>query len=373
MTRWMLLALALLACKDRDSDSAEIPHHIEQHGKLTVETWSDQTDGDGLLSVTVNIGDAAGAFMVTGQSIEPVAFNQVIDPSGNVVLDYRDWLGDRDLTGAVDGAVDVGSLNWPVRAVDGPLESGAWTVILATVDNDETRAPAPDLFVDVGVYTKIDQGFSNAEVGVRIAYADGVDSDPDVVAAVEGAVEHWRSLWAPHGLTIRETYHDTDVDPRLPFATYGGSEIEALAESIGEPGELLMVIGEEAIDRPGIFGTSAGTPGTLMPSKFTYVIVPWRIHAGVDAEFSPFEIELMGTTMAHEISHYMGLPHVVTQSWDRWDALSDTPQCASELECESMLRTNLMFPYGCTTEGCLLPSELTPEQVGVLHRYVGAL
>jgi hypothetical protein len=47
--------------------------------------------------------------------------------------------------------------------------------------------------------------------------------------------------------------------------------------------------------------------------------------------------------------------------------------CGSLSECEEELAKNLMYPETVCTDGfCEWQEELTPEQVAVLHRYVGS-
>jgi len=84
----------------------------------------------------------------------------------------------------------------------------------------------------------------------------------------------------------------------------------------------------------------------------------------------------MGETMAHEGGHYLGLFHPVEFSYDDWDAISDTPECASETDCDETLGTNLMYPYPVCDyyyTSCVKQDQLTDGQTGVWQRYIGTL
>ena len=82
----------------------------------------------------------------------------------------------------------------------------------------------------------------------------------------------------------------------------------------------------------------------------------------------------MGETMAHEVGHFMGLFHPVEQTFDRWDACDDTPNCASAAECEGVLGNNLMYPAPvCDFTSCIEQDQLSDVQVEILQRYTGAL
>jgi len=208
---------------------------------------------------------------------------------------------------------------------------------------------------------------------VKIVYADGVDDDPAVVEAVEGAVERWREVWAMYDLTLDESYVSSDLDPDLDFAYSGTNELLPVA-SLKDDGELLLVIGDRVQGESQTLGVAGGIPGTIEATANTYVVVSWLAHAGPNATFDDDEIRLMGETMAHETGHYQGLFHPVESSYKYWDALPDTPQCLAAAPCESQLGANLMFPYSiCDVNDCLATDQLTADQQAVVQRYVGSL
>ena len=95
--------------------------------------------------------------------------------------------------------------------------------------------------------------------------------------------------------------------------------------------------------------------------------------SGPDARFSEQETRILGETMAHEVGHYIGLFHPVEMTWDLYDMLDDTPECASEQECSEIFRFHLMFPLPvCSPLGVCAPqTELTEAQSAVANGYVG--
>ncbi|MEC7983511.1 MAG: hypothetical protein VX278_00020, partial [Myxococcota bacterium] len=76
--------------------------------------------------------------------------------------------------------------------------------------------------------------------------------------------------------------------------------------------------------------------------------------------------------LAHEAGHYLGLFHPHEVDYRSWDALEDTPDCEGSGVCDTSLQGNLMYPYPiCSVSSCRPQEELTTDQTGVMHRYVG--
>ena len=230
----------------------------------------------------------------------------------------------------------------------------------------------PNIPIDATITLKSDPDLTAAEVTVRLVYAQGVDSDLDVVTAIEAAVVRWKEVWAPYGLTLVERYETSSVDPDMSYPDSDNADILTVSEgSSGE--ELVLIIGESFPSR-WTYGIAGGIPGPLTPSGRGAVELSWLSHVGQDGVFDDDETRLMGETMAHEIGHYMGLYHPVEDGYELWDALDDTLQCETWQSCESNLGDNLMYPYSiCGGGECLPTDQITPQQVGVLQRYTGAL
>jgi hypothetical protein len=341
---------------------------------LTVDSFRTSTNSRGSFSVDFDVPENADHFQITaiGDRDEYVYVEELWDPSGERVVFWRDWWDNpRSLNNAIFGD-RVAAFDWPSRNVDGKLTAGTWTLVGSMTDADYYYATSSGL--EVSTAYKVDGNFDDGTVAVRIVWADGVDADPAVVAAVEDAVERWREVWTGAGITLRERYVSSTLDPELRFAWNGDDpDVERQSQSKDED-ELQLIVGDQVGRTLGTYGVAGGIPGTIMPSGSTYVVLSWLAHAGRNAEFDADEIRLMGETMAHEVGHYTGLFHPVESGYDNWDALADTPECSGWRTCEDLLGTNVMYPYSiCGGGTCLATDQLTDDQSGVMNRYVGAL
>lgn len=375
MTR-ALAWLALAGCAGDDGrrrPAGDDDDDTAFEGMLDERTEARSAGGDGRFEVEVDVGEGVTAFQITGESARWVSLEELYDPDGNLVVYWEDWWSSRrSLTDAVFGFTKVTAFDWPVRRVDGPLAEGRWRAVWSLVDDQGYYAPGDA--VTVTVSRKKDDDLDAARIAVRISWADGVDQDPAVVAAVGQAVERWREVWAAHGLELVETYAPSELDPALPWAWDGGDPSVAAATADKDPGQLHLVIGERIGSDNFTYGVAAGIPGTIQPTSATYVVVSWLVHAGRDAVFTADETRLMGETMAHEVGHYEGLYHPVESDYRYWDALEDTVECDSARACEDQLGDNLMFPYSiCDATSCLPTDRITADQVGVVQRYLGSL
>lgn len=340
--------------------------------RLEVSQAKVTTDQRGRATVSFDVPPGAASFQLTGESDEYLLVQDLTDPSGRTALDWVDWIyNPRGLTLAFFPMRTTVALNWPIRAVDGTLEPGRWSATLAATDADYYYVPNADLTVTSTV--KFDPSFADGVVSVQVVYARRVDSDPAVVSAVEGAVGRWAEVWAQQGAVLAVEYTSSDIPANLGFAYTGSADVAALARQ-KDPEQLQLVVGETILGDAYTFGVSAGIPGTLEATPDTFVVVAWLTHAGADGVFDADEIRLMGETMAHEVGHYTGLLHPVEAYYDAWDALDDTPECGTAGSCEAQLGSNLMFPYPiCSFASCAPQGDLTPDQGGVMQRYVGAL
>lgn len=371
-----LWLLALVACKKdpEPSPTGGTTPPAPPDAWQETATFAGKTGGDGLLQVEVEVAEGVDAFLVSATSPTDFAgLERVIDPNGDVVLHWEDWwTSPNSLTDAFFGWSSTMAFNWPVREEDGPLTPGTWIVELYTAKANGTYVASK---LSGTVFSKDDADLGAGSVPVHIVYARDQDT-PEVVAAVETAVERWRSIWAARGLTLDETYHTSDLAKDLAFAftVQGSDDVAALAATL-PAGELVLVVGETIDGDAYTYGVAGGIPGTLEPSPYTWVLVGWLTHAGVNGRVNAEEARVMGETMAHEIGHYTGLYHPVECSDDcgeYWDALADTPECVGMDACEADMADNLMYPYTvCSYDGCVPAEVITPDQSGVIHRYLG--
>lgn len=327
---------------------------------------------NGIATMELEIDAETSTFMVTAEARELIAIEQVHRPNGTVAFDWMDWYyEDTYITAAVWPLSTDVVLNWPIRAEDPQLTAGDWEVSFAAVNED--GYPLDDVEIEVTVQTKADPDFSEGTINVVIGYADGIGTMADIVTAVELAVERWHDVWAPHGLDVEVRYTALDIDKHLPYVGSGHPTYTELSSEIGED-EVLMVIGESIGGEQIFYGVSGNIPGSLISTPRSAVQLSWLANTGLDGVFSDDDIRLMGETMAHEVSHYMGLFHPVEVTFGAWDAVSDTPKCLSQTVCESQLGGNLMYPYPvCSPTECTPQETLTDVQVGISHRYTGTL
>lgn len=345
-------------------------------GRLPSDVVQARSDELGRFSVELDVVQGVTAFQMTMESDAEVAIDRLIGPSGDVALRWQDWVGDQLLTNAVFVGSSTVAFNWPVREIDGPLQAGTWRAEWLTVDDDRI-APLQD--VDVRFHQKADIDPRRGTVAVEVLYAQGVGQRDDVVAAVDDAIVHWRTIWDQAGLEMRVTTRESDLDPLAPWVFRGDQSLAEVGQD-KEPGAIQLVIADQLIPDetsalPGApLGISGGIPGSVAATPKSFVAVSWMAHAGVDGLFSGDEMQLFGETMAHEVGHYMGLYHPVESNFRQFDALDDTVACTDAEECESQLSGNLMFPYAiCGPASCVAARDLTDDQQAVLHHHLSAL
>lgn len=367
------LLLGLGGCGLFDDVPVDTGEDVDLGPSLSFQTSSGKTNENGRLRVKFQVPPGTASFQVTSTTEEYVLYEELVRPDGSKALDWLDWVSSPYfVTAAFYGAEGVSAIDWPVRDIDGPIEAGEWTAVLAVVDPNSFRYLS-NIPVDVSTAFKKDPDLSTGRIGVQIVYADGVDADPAIVTAVEEAVERWRTVWGEVGLELVEHYESSKIDPDLPFAFSSDPSVENVANRKAE-GELQLIVGERVGDDAYIYGVAAAIPGTIEVSPRTFVVLSWLTHSGIDGVFDNDEIRLMGETMAHEVGHYTGLFHPVETTYDTWDALDDTPDCGSASNCEDQLGKNLMFPYSlCNFDRCFPQNELSIQQASVVQQFVGAL
>ena len=359
--RWTLLLLTT-GCIDLGPES-----------KQSLSSYSeDLCTESGVANLNINVSDAETAILVTIGGDDLIALDEIRDPDGDVVLHWNDWYTQKTfLTSAVWPLSSEMVLNWPIRGEEADLFGGQWTITLAAVDPSGTYKSGSCM--NATVQSKEDPSFASAVVNVRLVYAEGVDEIEDVTRAVDAAIDRWTELWAPYGLTPNVRITTGSIDADLPYVGQGSEDIYNITMDSYED-EITLVVGETIDGGTDYLGVAGSIPGTLTANTRSAVVLGWIASAGLDGVFSELDISIMGETMAHEVGHYMGLFHPVEQSWDSWDACSDTPDCRNQNQCESQLGDNLMYPAPvCDFNDCLAQDQLSDIQVEILQRYTGAL
>jgi hypothetical protein len=359
------LGLALLACTGTTTEAQTCDAEVH------VDTMSLTSDKQGLVAIPVSVdgNDQVVHVVVENPGNGYVSTDGLLDPSGEVVLDWEDWYESHDsLTDAFYANASATTLNWPVRESDPGLSEGEWTVYASTLNENFYYERSRD--VDVTVIRRSCPG-DPAKLKATIAYAGELESDAEVSAATEAAVERWAEIYADHGITLETSFVTSDLKASLTQPASGAAAYDGLYDDIGGEG-VLLVVGDDVGGAADLYGMAGGIPGPQVATDHSVVAVSWLVHAGANASFSDAELEIYAETMAHEVGHFLGLYHPVEMGWNYWDALNDTDECQDTRSCESALKANLMFPYPvCGGGGCTQQVELSNSQVGVVGLNIG--
>jgi hypothetical protein len=235
---------------------------------------------------------------------------------------------------------------------------------------------------------KVDDDLSRGALAVDLAIFADVVQDAELSRGLDLAVSRWADLvYAGFGLELALSPREL---PRTGGVSAPGldSDDDALFEALsGERPlrEITVVVSTAVEGLSGLLGVSGGIPGALVAAPRSVVVVSAAEAAGRDGVFSPEEVAIFSETLAHEVGHYLGLFHPVELPRDGSDTvpsednLDDTPSCGQLTACVSDLANNLMFPTPlcaeATPEGdaCVRfvrQDELSPSQLGVVHRHV---
>lgn len=333
------------------------------------------TGSDGLARVRVPLGPNDGKFLMASRVTDgdqTVYVDRVEDSGGNI----RRFLEDLDVFEMRTGAVadqELNHLNWPIGADDPDLAGEEVSVYVGAVNADRSLRVGAEVQVDV--LLSDDTGFDEGELRVNIHFADGVGSDAEYRDAIEQAVTYMADeIYANVGVTVAVVDYLDWEGGTLPRPGFGAPD-DWLAITNSTDSSLaldLVIVDTIAGSDATILGAAGSIPGGLLGSEKSGMILSASANAGPDLVYSESEIDLLGSTMAHELGHMLGLFHPVERSYERWDALSDTERCESESACQGALGTNLMYPTAlCTSTTCLSQTDLTEDQTGVLQRYTG--
>lgn len=338
------------------------------------ESWSDRSDGGGLLPVEVYLTEARNQALVVVDAPPFTSLEVIEDPWGDLVLSWEDWAppNPRSLTWSVFAMGSDSPLNWPVRAEDGPLEPGTWTFVYSTLDDEYRYLGRQD--AEITVITKVDPDLTTGTLPVTLFVPAGTTLG-DVI---DEAVLRFQEIWAEVGITVDVEVVEAALDDGARDPSLGSAAYADLARAAD--GRVPVVLTEAVVNAngndTGLYGKVGSIPNALSPTRRAALVVSWLAHAGRDGLFNAGEVRVLGETLAHEVGHYAGLFHPVESGYDAWDALSDTPECGSEGDCDRRLGTHLMYPYPLcglagTPDSCATQDVLSADQAGVLHRYVG--
>lgn len=377
MRHMLLLAFTLPAClpskggpaKDASTDDTG----SGSSDPFVIETIEGHSNRQGVFTERIQVAEDEEVMQIVAEVSGRfyISTEYLTDPDGNTIFDWENWYNhDESLTSAIYPNEFSTTMNWPVREEDGPLDAGEWVFQGATVDGSGQYISQVDY--TFRVMKRPDPDFGAGTLRAVVAYAGGLESDEEVVPAIEAGVAYWTQIYAAVGITLEVEYATIDMDPTLPYTNRGADEYQAFMENY--PGRrVLMIIGDTIADDPLLFGEAGGIPGPYYASPIGAVEIAWVTHAGRNGTFNEDELGVLGETMAHETGHFLGLFHPVEYKWEWWDALDDTEKCTSMGRCEEDLGDDLMFPYPLCygTGGCDEQNRLTADQAGVMNRYVG--
>ena len=199
------------------------------------------------------------------------------------------------------------------------------------------------------------------------------------------AVEQMKQIYASAGIEIAPIEYRDAAEPAASLHsvfTYGDTPLATvLAELIGDapPQGFHMVLNDQALASGGgaLYGISGGLPGPVGVNQAPTlgVLVGMDLHV---LESGALNVSELGSTMGHELGHYLGLFHISERDGLAHDPLDDTPQCldadgdglVSGAECSPDGGSNMMY---WTTDLDFTHNQLSPAQKWVLMRNPGVL
>lgn len=299
-----------------------------------------------------------------------VYVDRVEDASGEPLIRF---LADTEIgiwhTGAV-ASQSLNHLNWPISNATPDISGDELRVVIGALNTDNTLQPNTTLLIEA--LRAQDADFSTGTLGINLIFASDLADDEDMIAAFEEAASRLEALVEPSGLTLEiatSTWQGTTL-PRPGFGAPG--EWTDITTSTDNLAIDVVVVYDVSGANQDILGAAGSIPGGLIGSEKSGVILSASSNAGPDLRFSDPEIDLLASTMGHEIGHMLGLFHPVELTYDRWDAHDDTDRCTSAAACQGALGSNLMYPAAlCSVSGCILQDEVTANQASVLQRYTG--
>jgi hypothetical protein len=341
----------------------------ETVGGLRMVSGTVKVKGSGLVDVSIDVSSNESAALITvlAHDSERTHFATVDNPQGNEVFEaVAEALGARASTNA--GYLSpVATLNWPRNAGD-TLDAGTWTFGIGNVSANDIYSKGK---VEFAALLKEDADLTSGTLKVALVWAGGTEQDPDTVVAVEEAVEIWRDMYAAIGIELdvaQTTWPNGDL---MSPVMASEPDFESIALETG-PHVVNVVLAPDIDDIEDVLGVAGDIPGPLTATTRSAVLVNLLLSAGMNGRFEDLEIRILAETMAHETGHFIGLYHPVESTWDRWDALDDTPECSGENACQNKFAEFLMFPYPvCGMMGCTAQTVITEDQGAAMNGYVG--
>ncbi len=361
--------LGALACAPPESVTEGHLRILEQEvAPLAAASMGLVTEHDETAVAFTFLADAAGA---------EGYFASLREQGGGLVFRGEDWWeSEFNYTNApfVDSTL---VLNWPVDADDPEVLPDTRYTAMASFGQGAGRWT-------FRAAAKRDANLDQGTVRVRVVVDQQVAETRNWADAIDQAVAIWRDeIFDPDllGLDLVTETVVRDIGAQLFSPGFGDGDVYRALASERDPGWIDLVMVRSIRDGDGLYGIAGGIPGPVGVTDRSAVLVNMQESTGVEEPFTAQEIEVLAETMAHEVGHYLGLFHPVEIPDDdavtSWDALDDTANCVSFDDCVQVLPNNLMFPTPvCFESGdpdnpdCIRQTALTPDQEGLVQRYV---
>lgn len=311
--------------------------------------------GDGGISEVQATITNANAVQFVAQSGGALMAGALLDPTNATIVGLREPVTGPQQTAAVFGDRSINSLPYPTSGLDGALVSGSeYRYQIASSGAAATGITGT-------VVAKNDPFLQGGTLRVKIYLVGTLVQSSENRGAINQAIQVWREIYAAAGINLEVTLEDVVSGTGILPAPNVGSLFYATNAAAAAPYTLHLYVGagisQTADTSPGntfpseLLGIAASIPGAAIPTIKSAVALSLVAHYGPDGIFSNNELEIFGSTMAHEAGHYLGLFHTVEFAGDSdntyvpGDLFPDTVPCFTTTECISTGASgNLMFP-----------------------------
>lgn len=360
-------ALACTAKKSDNNDTSKSP-------SLDLEI-SASADSRGLAKISFQTAKNATKLMISARSKGgyDLRFTKVNGGGVNYLTPNGDSISFADSYVAFVNAINV-----PSRSIDTPLSGETSFDVEVQVDLSSSRNDTDE--VTFYITSREDSNFGSGGLDLNIFYVGDIGAENETKSAMQAALSEAKDILSNAGsISVNVNEFDISGPVSLPYPADGNSFYRSAASSASSPAVNVFVGGD--IDGGSSFGellgVSASIPGPATPTEKSAVAISIFSSAGRDGIFDNEDIRILGETIAHESSHFMGLFHPVDLNGSivaGTDPLTDTESCSFLTDCVSRdsLIHNLMFPSPVADgDGSYVrQNRLTDDQKGVLNRYV---
>jgi hypothetical protein len=321
----------------------------------------------------------ANAVQFVAQSGGAVLAGALLDTAGDPLVELMAPTFGPQQTAAVFADRSINSLPYPTSFLDSAIVSGSEYryQILSTAAGQNG--------ISGTVVAKNDPFLAGGTLRVRVYIVGTLAQSSENRTAISQAIEIWREIYDAAGINLDVTLEDLVSGTGILPSPNVGSAIYAANAATARPYTLNLYVGagisQTSGTSPGdtfpneVLGIAASIPGPSIPTIKSAVALSLVGHYGPDGIFSSSEVEIFGSTMAHEAGHYLGLFHTVEfagesdDSYIPGDLFPDTVPCFTTQECiNTGASANLMFP--AVIAGQPTQRDLSLNQRGALNLQV---